>query len=490
MRNVVFLIMALVVLSGCGAKEADISEETHTENAEQAVVVADDSQENEEDEYGEEETVESEDGEQQGGFLPDHWNYFGYEDEWNGESVQDFTNQDYDNDGITDRVYREQGVDMGFCHYRIEMGNGIVIDMDKDVYGTGFPHVKGADINGDGENEIIFSLTYDTSTDMRSFGDMEIYEKHGNSYEKAKLPFEESEEGCEQTIPVRYEAVHEMNENLIKVSVDGYETLVPINTYQWDNLSYSGYDCEMNCTVWDNYIFDHNGEEKLVCKIRLFDKWSWYGLFAVLGYENGEYKVDEWWRVNDEFGDITGDSPWELYSYRLCRKELETENGIYIVELWLDKGIYGNIEEFGAGGGIYEENYIGQYYLAVTNENGEVLSKRELEQDFEDGGKMNFPGSFEIVVADYNQDGCPDFTIGSYLSSTANLYALYTVWDDGKIGLLGKDIPNSSPSDFSIAFETRADKSFCGSIYDNTVGEDRTVVYVWEDTQKKYVESE
>lgn len=75
------------------------------------------------------------------------------------------------------------------------------------------------------------------------------------------------------------------------------------------------------------------------------------------------------------------------------------------------------------------------------------------------------------------------------MSSTANLYALYTVWEDGKIGLLGKDIPNSSPSDFSLAFETRKDKSFRGSIYDNTVGENRAVVYVLEETQKKCVES-
>ncbi|MBD5514405.1 MAG: hypothetical protein HDR06_07030 [Lachnospiraceae bacterium] len=71
-----------------------------------------------------------------------------------------------------------------------------------------------------------------------------------------------------------------------------------------------------------------------------------------------------------------------MNEYRLCRKELETENGIYILELWLDQGIYGSVEE--------------------------------LVQDFEEGDRMNFPGTFEIMVEDYNQDGCPDFTIGSY----------------------------------------------------------------------------
>ena len=98
--------------------------------------------------------------------------------------------------------------------------------------------------------------------------------------------------------------------------------------------------------------------------------------------EDRERKADEWRQGSDELGDITGDSPRELNEYRLCRKELETENGIYILELWLDQGIYGSVEE--------------------------------LVQDFEEGDRMNFPGTFEIMVEDYNQDGCPDFTIGSY----------------------------------------------------------------------------
>lgn len=180
----------------------------------------------------------------------------------------------------------------------------------------------------------------------------------------------------------------------------------------------------------------------------------------------------------------------ELNEYRLCRKELETENGIYILELWLDQGIYGSVEEFGAGGGIYEENYIGKYYLNVTDENGEVLSKRELGLDFEEGDRMNFSGPFEIMVEDYNQDGCPDFTIGSYGSSSVNLYVLYTVREDGKLELLGKEIPNCSLGEFSVAFEKGENGTFFGSMWDNAVGEKITIVYMWDEEQKKYVESE
>lgn len=504
--NIVLLMVAVVVLSGCKTGEVDVREQEQTaakqeenpEKLERPDETTGDSEENEKmvsEVTGtavEESAKSSEDGEYAEESPFEHWSYFGYEDAYSGSIGQEFREQDYDNDGIYDRVYREPVGDTEFCHYRIELGNGIIIDMEKGVYGTGFPHVKGADINGDGENEIIFSLTYDTSTDMRGFGDMVIYEKHGDAYEKAKLPFRESGEGYAQTILMYQEPAHEIHENLIRVSVGDYETLVPINTYQWEDLSYGNcFNEEMESTVWDNFILNDNGEEKLVCKLHLFDKWSWYGLFAVLGYENGAFQVDEWWRISEdgfwhEDEEYTGDGPWELEEYRICRKELETEEGIYIVELWLEEGIYGSAEEFGLGGGIYEENYIGAYYLAVTDAEGEVLSKRELKQDFAEGERLNFPGTFEIMVTDYNQDSCPDFTIGSYGSSAVNLYALYTVREGGELVLLGKEIPNCSPGKFSVLFEQGADKSFVTGMWDNAAGEEIPVVYVWEEGQDKY----
>ena len=36
---------------------------------------------------------------------------------------------------------------------RIGLGIGSVIDMDKDVYGTAFPHLKSAGINENGEEK-------------------------------------------------------------------------------------------------------------------------------------------------------------------------------------------------------------------------------------------------------------------------------------------------------------------------------------------------
>ncbi len=76
-----------------------------------------------------------------------------------------------------------------------------------------------------------------------------------------------------------------------------------------------------------------------------------------------------------------------------------------------------------------------------------------MKQDFAEGERLNFLGTFEIMAADYNQDSCPDCTIGSYGASAVNLYALYTVKEGGELALLGEEIP---------------------------------VVYVWKEGQEKY----
>lgn len=43
---------------------------------------------------------------------------------------------------------------------------------------------------------------------------------------------------------------------------------------------------------------------------------------------------------------------------------------------------------------------------------------------------------------------------------------------------------------FSVAFEKGENGSFFGSMWDNAVGERMTIGYIWDEAQKKYVESE
>lgn len=151
------------------------------------------------------------------------------------------------------------------------------------------------------ETDTSVSNNYGTSTDIQGAGDLVVYEKRGATYEKASLPFAESEEGYSQTLPIHYEAV---GDRQIKVTVDNgaYETIVPIDQYQWDTLLYaqSYDDCTQNAVIWDSYFLEADGKAQLVCKVHLFDKWSDFGLFAVLRYENGKYVIDRWLPVNDD----------------------------------------------------------------------------------------------------------------------------------------------------------------------------------------------
>lgn len=209
--------------------------------------------------------------------------------EWNGHTA--FANKDYDGDGLTDRVLRTYQEGSEYCHYQILFGNNVVLDCDKDVYANGSPTIEAADINGDGENEIILLLQYETSTDMTAFGDLAVFEKKGDAYVRAALPFEESETGYSQGVPMY---LKKKQEQLITVSLDGtdFQVDVPINDGLWENARYKELftDCSSASTIWDVFVAE-NGQ--LACKLKLFDKWSEYGMILLLGYEGQRYVIEQ-----------------------------------------------------------------------------------------------------------------------------------------------------------------------------------------------------
>ena len=82
------------------------------------------------------------------GGLFEYASYTGYLDEctaWDG--YLQFTGQDYDGDGKTDRVYRTNLIDDEMCMYRIEFGNGDVLETKQ--LGMGMPEIRTCDLNGD-----------------------------------------------------------------------------------------------------------------------------------------------------------------------------------------------------------------------------------------------------------------------------------------------------------------------------------------------------
>ena len=125
----------------------------------------------------------------QGGGLFAYASYTGYMDEcaaWDGYGQ--FVNRDYDGDGRRDRVYRANiGLD-DMCTYRIEFGNGDVIETKR--LGMGIPEIQTCDLNGDGVKEILIQLSYGFSTDPNANGEMALFEKKNGRYEPLMPPEE------------------------------------------------------------------------------------------------------------------------------------------------------------------------------------------------------------------------------------------------------------------------------------------------------------
>lgn len=125
------------------------------------------------------------------GGLFDYGDYTGYLDEctdWDGYGQ--FVRRDYDGDGRIDHVYRENIEDYTMCTYRIEFGNGDILQTKE--FGMGMPTVRTCDLNGDGVKEILIQVYYGFSTDPNYYGEIALFEKKSGSY----VPLMPPEELC------------------------------------------------------------------------------------------------------------------------------------------------------------------------------------------------------------------------------------------------------------------------------------------------------
>lgn len=120
--------------------------------------------------------------------------YTGYMDECTKWLYYErFQNCDYDGDGKTDRVYREDilGAKMeDECKYKIELSSGQVIEVTKMT--SGLPKVRAVDFDNDDELEIIFSCSFDFATKPNYVGlDVMIFDKVDGIYKEIPMPFKQ-----------------------------------------------------------------------------------------------------------------------------------------------------------------------------------------------------------------------------------------------------------------------------------------------------------
>ena len=92
--------------------------------------------------------------------------------------------------------------------------------------------------------------------------------------------------------------------------------------------------------------------------------------------------------------------------------------------------------DFAAGGPLHagEENYLGDFEIVVSRD-GLTLSSMPFVPGT--GDTACFYGPVTLRVMDYNDDGDPDFSLGSYLWSGGNTFNLYSIDRTGKIYQIG-----------------------------------------------------
>lgn len=213
-------------------------------------------------------------------------------------------------------------------------------------------------------------------------------------------------------------------------------------------------------------------------------------LMAACGKESAETpeKPEEAQESPDAESWSLEDMPVHMEEVVLSDMEVMS-NGVPIrVQLVMTEGDYFTEEYAGAGGGTYEENYSGTYELRARDERGELLSVCPVKDEF-GGDRFNFGGPFQLALADYNQDGCVDFTIGTWGSSSMGIYYLYTILESGEIALAYPEGITDCALEFSHGFEV-TESGFVVYIYNNATGIRSRLPYDWDETRSEYVPGE
>ena len=138
----------------------------------------------------------------------------------------------------------------------------------------------------------------------------------------------------------------------------------------------------------------------------------------------------------------------------------------YILSLRLYKGEY--YEEYTPGSN-FGGNWTGKFKLCIIDSlDGRVIDSYEIHE----WNEFTIKDMVNITLKDYNKDGNYEFLIGQYGSSNFNIYRMYYITKDFKIGYYDKigEI-NISNKSYSPELKINNEENIEYSYYDNSVGD-------------------
>ena len=120
------------------------------------------------------------------------------------------------------------------------------------------------------------------------------------------------------------------------------------------------------------------------------------------------------------------------------------------------------------------ENYVGQFELR-TLKDGRVQDQMPVQLT---QPELCFYGPVTLAAADYNGDGNPEFTLGSWVWSGGNEYNLYSIDSGGRLTLLSY-IERHDEKEASVLLDQPAPGSFAVKQYNQQTGKSEPVLYHW-----------
>lgn len=333
-----------------------------------------------------------------------YMDYTGWLDEcttWT--DYEDFLDQDYDGDGVIDRVYKEVISDNedGDSNYRIAFGNGDELTITG--IGTGFPKMQGIDLTGDGVNEIVASFTYGFSTNPAAFGENLIFEKSAKGYERMKWPTAIESAMENENIPeltLHYErekdSYHVTCPELAKEAP--IDVVVDIDEGQWKQgyYDFDGKDYEHPMYVLE-VTESEDDQPYLIGTFGTFDKWSADEIQVTFVYENGGLVIKKAYYIEH----YTKRLPITLkegkeYQLNLLGQVMlgSDKSGEYQIDSGELTWVHDDVAE-----GLQTLSFMADLREYLKDENATISAKTK------DGG---------IFIKDVNDDGYDDIIVQSY----------------------------------------------------------------------------